>query len=131
MRDRARTLGALLRGVSIEVYRASVVSASAVSPGASSPSRGRTPEYEYDDVAVSAEDWDRQARALRNRDSAGVGVNGAFDERGDADEEDAGGVTLRVEQVRLVLFEGKAPKGFSALDGTGTCISSFELHELV
>ncbi|KAF8322550.1 hypothetical protein DL93DRAFT_2050663 [Clavulina sp. PMI_390] len=64
VRDRARSLGALLRGVNMDVYRAS-----------------------------------------------------------EEDDEGAGGVTLRVEQVRLVLFEGKT---ISTVSGSSSSASALE-----
>lgn len=117
VRDRARTLGALVRGVSKEVYRASVAksSPSLLDDSLRGEELAGTDDYS---VEVSAEDWERQARSAN-----GVLLNGntAAEPADDGDEEAdvaaAGGVTLRVEQVRLVLFEGKSSASLGGSSG--------------
>lgn len=117
MRDRARTLGALVRGVSKEVYRASVAtsSSSLLQDSLRGEELAGTDDYS---VEVSAEDWDIRARSangtLLNGDSA---ANPGDDGDEEADAAAAGGVTLRVEQVRLVLFEGKSSASQSGSSG--------------
>lgn len=98
VRDRARSLGALIRGISPVVYRASVSTYTFDQLYDDAKVTGDS----NNDVEVTTEEWDRQARALRSMAPAAKddGVE-------DDDNIDAGGVTLRVEQARLVLFEGK------------------------
>jgi hypothetical protein len=111
VRDRARTLGALVRGVNMDVYRASVASASSFSAASASNALAHGGhDGGNEGMEVSAEGWDRQvhAHALRTTFTNGHGVDTTWDENDTRDDDAvAGGVILRVEQVRVVLFEGK------------------------
>lgn len=111
VRDRARTLGALVRGINMDVYRASVASATSLSAASRSNVSIHlgNGDRANDGVEVSAGEWDRQVRAHALQTPAnGRGVRAAQGEDGARDDDAiAGGVTLRVEQVRVVLFEGK------------------------
>lgn len=125
VRDRARTLGSLLRGVDPELFRASVLSEKdvaeitrTIASASNSELRARglgfgvnghgREEEEGDEYEVSAEDWERAAARAQNDNEEAEKLEG--DSRGVG-----GGVTLRVEQVRVVLFEGVS---FANVSGT-------------
>jgi hypothetical protein len=112
VRDRARTLGTLVRGINMDVYRTSVASAASLSVAAHPNASIHFDNGDRGDegLEVSAEDWNRQVRshALRTASANGHDVDTTWGEDDDRDDgTTAGGVTLRVEQVRVVLFEGK------------------------
>ena len=116
VRDRARTLGALVRGVNVDVYRASVASATSLSVTSASNALNHigNGDGEYERIEVSADDWDRHARAQALHTSP-VNVHGTSTTWGEDDDNTAtGGVTLRVEQLRVVLFEGKTVGNWEA-----------------
>ena len=133
VRDRARTLGALVRGVNVDVYRASVASAASLSVASASNALSHIGNGDggYERIEVSADDWDRHVRVHAHHTSS-VNLDGTSttwgegDDCGDDDDDNTatGGVTLRVEQLRVVLFEGKTIGNWEA------SVSSKELGRL-
>jgi hypothetical protein len=72
---------------------------------------------EHDDVGVSADDWDRAVQSQYPSQPSRVAMDG------EEELSDDGGVKLRVEQVRLVLFEGKRPPEESSMSGSSCPVS--------
>lgn len=137
VRDRARTLGALVRGVNMDVYRASVASASSFSAASASNTLihggGDDGGDEHEGVEVSAEDWDRQmhAHAIQTTFTNGHGVGTTWGEGNTRDDAAvAGGVILRVEQVRVVLFDGKGLETNLVSKGFGK-LACFHLYRIL
>lgn len=129
VRDRARSLGALIRGISPEVYRASVstYASDQLYEDTAKTTAGNGGDNDDDDVEVTAEEWDRQVRALRSTTTKTTSED-LEDET--VDDIGAGGVTLRVEQARLVLFEGKIVSSSPSLNG-GLSVFNLNLQSFI